>query len=63
MDCGTALIVLGIMIIIVIALGSTVKNDGTNGDGTINYTKSRSSSNGVWLPLRERRRIRRFFKR
>jgi hypothetical protein len=61
MDCGTALIVLGIMILLVLALGSTVKSD-TNGDGTPS-TKSRSSSNGIWLPLRERRRIRRFFKR
>jgi len=62
MECIWGLIIVGIMLIIVASLGNSIKNN-TNGDGTVNYTNPHSSSNGIWLPLRERRRIRRFFKR
>jgi len=62
MECAFAIAITIVGMLIVAGLGDSVKNDST-GDRSTYSGKPRSSSNGVWLPLRERRRIRRFFKR
>jgi hypothetical protein len=62
MDCFLALSIL----LFAVAVMATIAAKGSNPNDSNNksYSKPRSSSSGgIWLPLRERRRIRRFFKR
>jgi hypothetical protein len=62
MECVFAIVVTIVGVLIIAGLGNNIQND-TTGDRKSISDKSRSNSNGIWLPLRERRRIRRFFKR
>ena len=61
MDCFFALSIL----LFAVAVMATIAAKGSNPNDSNNksYSKPISSSGGIWLPLRERRRIRRFFKR
>jgi hypothetical protein len=63
MDCFLALSILLFAVAVMATLAA--KGSNTNDNNNESYSKPirRSSSGGIWLPLRERRRIRRFFKR
>jgi hypothetical protein len=63
MDCVTGLIFLIISIFIVIAMGNSVKNSNNPEDNNIRKSSNNSGINLGWMPHRERRRIKRFFKR
>jgi len=63
MDCFFALSILLFAVAVMATLAALGSN--TNNSNNESYSKPRRSSSGggIWLPLRERRRIRRFFKR